>query len=126
MTNVSSNCGKKVKRNMAKPFSNLSEKALADPVRRARIEEIDRATGVALELAKLRESRDATQRVVADVLKVTQANVSRIEHESDLYLSTLRSYVEALGGRLEITAVFDDERIAIVDAQEATVEVQSG
>jgi hypothetical protein len=46
---------------------------------------------------------------------VTQANVSRIEHEEDVYLSTLRGYVEALGGQLELRAVcpgdYDDDVI---------------
>ena len=110
---------------MANRFKKLSDEVLSDPVRRARVEEIERATGVALELAKIRESRQSTQRQVAEELKVTQANVSRIEHESDLYLSTLRNYIEALGGRLEITAVFDDERIPIIDREETTEAVTS-
>ena len=43
---------------------------------------------------------------MAGGLGISQANVARIEHEEDLYLSTLRSYVEALGGRLEVNAAF--------------------
>jgi transcriptional regulator with XRE-family HTH domain len=62
----------------------------------------------ALALSELRTSRDVTQQALADALDVTQPNVSRIEHEDDVFLSTLRSYVEALGGRLEVRAVFDD------------------
>jgi hypothetical protein len=46
--------------------------------------------------------------VLAEALDVSQPNVSRIEHQDDVFLSTLRSYVEALGGRLEVRAVFDD------------------
>ncbi len=52
-----------------------------------------------------------------DPLGVTQANISRIEHEEDLYLSTLRSYVEALGGRLEVNAVFADGVVSLVAAE---------
>lgn len=44
-------------------------------------------------------------------VEVTQANLSRIEHQDDLYLSTLRGYVEALGGRLELRAVFPDQTV---------------
>ncbi len=54
------------------------------------------------------EPRDVTQQVLAEALDVSQPNVSRIEHQDDVFLSTLRSYVEALGGRLEVRAVFDD------------------
>jgi len=59
-------------------------------------------------LAELRAQRQVTQRELADALDVTQSNVSRVEHEDDLYLSTLRSYVEALGGELQLRAVFED------------------
>jgi transcriptional regulator with XRE-family HTH domain len=53
------------------------------------------------------------QREVAETLNVTQANVSRIEHEEDLYLSTLRAYVAALGGDLELRAVFPERTVTI-------------
>ena len=42
-----------------------------------------------------------------------ESNVSRVERGQDVYLSTLRSYVEALGGRLELTAVFPDQTITL-------------
>jgi DNA-binding XRE family transcriptional regulator len=61
-----------------------------------------------LELTELRRSRGATQAAVAQTLDVSQANVSRLEHEEDVYLSTLSSFVGALGGRLEVNAVFPD------------------
>jgi hypothetical protein len=49
----------------------------------------------------------------AEQLGISQGNVSRLEGRSDVYLLTLRSYVEALGGHLEITAVFGEERVAV-------------
>ncbi|HEX5165267.1 MAG TPA: hypothetical protein VFV93_07725 [Thermomicrobiales bacterium] len=55
-----------------------------------------------------------THREVAETLEVSQANISRIEHEDDLYLSTLSGYVAALGGRLELRAVFPDQTVEIV------------
>lgn len=45
------------------------------------------------------------------MMHVSQANVSRVEHQEDLYLSTLREYVAALGGELELTAVFPESRV---------------
>jgi transcriptional regulator with XRE-family HTH domain len=65
-------------------------------------------------LGELRERRGATQRDVATRLGVTQPNVWRVEHEEDVYLSSLRDYVAALGGRIEVRAVFDDETYTLV------------
>jgi predicted transcriptional regulator len=87
----------------------LSEAAKQDPERRARIETQKQALVDALALSQLRESRHLTQQQLADELNVSQANISRLERQDDLYLSTLSRYVEALGGRLEVVAVFDDE-----------------
>lgn len=60
-------------------------------------------------LAELRKAKALTQVQIGAALGVTQAQVSRIEHQTDLYLSTLQSYLEAMGGRLEVVGVFDDE-----------------
>jgi transcriptional regulator with XRE-family HTH domain len=57
---------------------------------------------------KLRKARTKTQVEVANRLNMTQAAVSRMEKRSDVLLSTLREYVGALGGRLEMRAVFPD------------------
>lgn len=62
----------------------------------------------AVALADLRERRGFTQADIARALQVTQGNVSQVEHKEDLYLSTLVRYVQALGGRLELNAVFPD------------------
>ena len=96
-----------------RPFAELAAEAKADPVRRARIETYKRAMRDAIALAELRKQRGATQTDLAEVLDVTQANISRIEHEEDLYLSTLRDYVAALGGELELVAVFPDTTVTL-------------
>jgi transcriptional regulator with XRE-family HTH domain len=67
-----------------------------------------------LTLAALRETRGLTQTAVAQALEVSQPNVARIEAREDHYLSTLSEYIAALGGHLEITAVFPDQRISLV------------
>jgi len=92
-------------------FGKLRAKIEADPKRRARLARERRLTEAIIELTTLREARGATQQQIADAWEVTQANVSQIEHTPDIYLSTLRNYVAALGGRVEIYAVFPDQTI---------------
>lgn len=94
-------------------FADLVADARQDPERRARIAQHRRAIEAVLALAELRTSVGMTQQAVADTLDMSQANVSRIEHEDDLYLSTLRSYVAALGGELRLTAVFADRTVKL-------------
>lgn len=100
-----------------RPFAELVAEVKADPVRRERIATYKRAMEDTLALAKLRARQDITQREVAEILGVTQANISRIEHEEDLYLSTLRGYLAALGAELEVNAVFPDGKVALVPAE---------
>lgn len=59
-------------------------------------------------LQELRKSRDLTQETVAALLGVNQENVSRLERRNDLLLSTLRDYIGAMGGELDIVARFPD------------------
>lgn len=62
-----------------------------------------------IELHSLREQRGVTQQALAEALKLSRPRVSTIEKSGeDLRLSTVQRYVEALGGRLEINAIFDD------------------
>jgi len=97
-----------------KNFNKLRERARRhDPDWDAKVTERQRAMQDALALAELRQSRHITQVQLADALGIAQGNVSRLEGRSDVYLSTLRSYVEALGGHLEIAAVFPDDRVPI-------------
>ena len=111
----------------AKPFDNLRRQIEADPVARAEVEEMKRAMRDVSALARLREAREKTQVALASALGVSQSNVSRIERQDDLYLSTLREYVEALGGRLQLAAVFPDQTILLtgVGEEAGTEEQQS-
>jgi DNA-binding transcriptional regulator YiaG len=96
----------------ARKFSELSKPIKADPDRAKRIAR-ERAAAIAeiveYTLGELRRARKITQDELARLMATTQPNVSRIERGGEMELSTLRSYVEALGGRLEIAAVFDDD-----------------
>jgi DNA-binding XRE family transcriptional regulator len=97
-----------------KNFNELRKRARKQhPDWDVNVAERKRAIEDALALAQLRQSRHLTQVQLAETLGISQGNVSRLEGRRDLYLSTLRSYIEALGGHLEITAVFDDERLPV-------------
>lgn len=72
-----------------------------------------RALRDALGLAHIRAGRRVSQVELAARLDRSQGNVSELERRADVYLSTLREYVEALGGELEVNAVFEGKRHAI-------------
>ncbi len=96
----------------ARKFKELSDPIKADPARAARIAR-ERSEAIAeiveYTLGELRRARKITQDELARLMATTQPNVSRIERGGEMELSTLRGYIEALGGRLEIAAVFDDD-----------------
>ena len=96
-----------------KSFKVLRESVVEDPERRARVEKLERTYDAVLELADLRESLGVTQTDLAELLEVSQPNVSKIEHKDDVYLSTLKSYISALGGRLELKAVFPNRSFSL-------------
>lgn len=96
---------------MGKKFSNLrgqmtkANQALAARKARAMAQE--------LPLHELRAARRLSQNALAQVLKKGQSSVSRLESRTDMYVSTLREYIEAMGGELEITARFPDGTVRI-------------
>src|SRR5271155_3082027 len=97
---------------MARNYKELQAKM--DPVsvadNRVRIrEELQR-----MALEELRCAKQATQTDMADLLAVPQSSISRIEQRADMYLSTLRSYIQAMGGILQIQAVFPEGRAVVI------------
>ena len=96
---------------MANKFSALRARMSpqAQAVSAARAE----AMLLELELQALRKSRQVTQVDLAKAMQVDQAAVSKLEHRDDMYVSTLRSYVQALGGELKLVASFPDGDIAL-------------
>ena len=74
--------------------------------------EIEAAAKILIEeemtLRDLRKAHELTQNRMSEALNISQDGVSRIEKRSDLLLSTMRSYVEAMGGRLRLLAEFPD------------------
>ena len=99
---------------------NRSWKALKQsrlsPQAQARVRARVQAEFEELTLKALRQHLDLTQTEVGRSLDMTQSELSRLEGRSDHRTSTLRRYVEALGGELQITAVFAGRRIKITDA----------
>ena len=96
---------------VAKNFKELQESM--SPERRARVEaRVDEALKT-LALDELREARKLTQTQLATLLEVDQGSVSKMERRTDMYISTLRSYIEAMGGALHIRAVFPDGEVQI-------------
>jgi len=81
--------------------------ATLDPARRARVEaEADRLHTEYLTLQELRKAKELTQVQLAEALGIQQATVAKYERQSDLLLSTLRSYVAAMGGDLKLMVEF--------------------
>lgn len=64
-------------------------------------------------LAESRRARAFTQAQLAEELDIPQSQVSRIEHQAELYVSTLARYIEAMGGHLELIGVFDDLQVLL-------------
>jgi transcriptional regulator with XRE-family HTH domain len=69
-------------------------------------------------LDELRSARQLTQSELAEILKVDQGSISKLERRTDMYISTLRRYVEAMGGSLQITAIFPDGQVQIKQFQD--------
>ncbi len=96
---------------MARNYKEL--RAKMSPESRARVEERVRQALRAMPLEELREARALTQTQLAQVLHVSQGAVSKVERRADMYISTLRSYVRAIGGDLQIRAVFPEGEVLI-------------
>jgi transcriptional regulator with XRE-family HTH domain len=95
-----------------RPFGELTRRLPG--ARKARIESKAAALDTALTLHELRKARTVSQQDLARRLAVGQPAVAKLERRGDMYVSNLRRYVEALGGRLEIAARFPDGAVSIV------------
>lgn len=91
---------------MATNWKSLQHKS--SPEQRAIVQQQAHVELQRIGFGKLRQARKQTQVAVAGKLKIQQGAVSRLEKQTDLLLSTLGGYVGALGGRLELRAVFPD------------------
>jgi hypothetical protein len=93
-------------------WKDVRDRALSPERRAANAEWVEREL-LEMELRELREASGKTQIEAAALLETTQSQLSKVERRGDHRLSTLRKYVEALGGELEIIANFGDRRIRL-------------
>ncbi len=98
---------------MARKFAELEEQMT--PESRLRSDALYRQLLKEVPLAELRRARGLSQKTLAGVLQVDQASISKLERRTDMYISTLRSHIEAMGGELEIIARFPDGSVKIAN-----------
>ena len=96
---------------MAKKFRDLV--AQMSPESRARSDALYRQLLAEMPLQELRRALDLTQQQVATTLGIHPVAVSKMETQTDLYVSTLRRFVEAMGGELRIVAHFPQGAVEI-------------
>jgi DNA-binding XRE family transcriptional regulator len=101
---------------MARNFRELEAKM--GPERIARSNERVKQMLAEMPLAELREARQMTQTTLAEILQVNQPAISKIERQTDMYISTLRSFVSAMGGRLRLEAIFPEGSVEIKQFEE--------
>ena len=95
----------------ARNFNEL--RAKMSPERRALNEAEAKRMLRELPLDELRAARDLTQEHLAALLHIKQASVSKMERRTDMYIGTLSKFIEAMGGQLEIRAIFPDGAVRI-------------
>ena len=100
-----------------RPFRDLTKGF--SPASKARVADKAAALETALALHELRKTRFVSQEELAAKLAVGQPAVAKLERRTDMYVSNLRRYVEALGGTLTITAHFPDGALRIAEVGEA-------
>jgi len=101
---------------MAKPYRSLRERM--SPEAQAQAEAKARTMMEEMPLAELRQARRLSQEQMAASLHIKQAAVSKLERRTDMYISTLRNFVKAMGGDLEITARFPEGSVKIKQFEE--------
>lgn len=85
------------------------------PERRRRVEAKKAELLAEMPLRELRQAMALTQQDLADRLRVNQPAVAKLEQRTDMYISSLRSYIESIGGELRITASFSTGDVAITN-----------
>jgi predicted XRE-type DNA-binding protein len=98
---------------MAKKFSELEAKM--GPERRARIAAKVKEALSEMPLNDLRNARGLSQKMLAEALHIQQPAIAKLEKRTDMYISTLRSHIKAMGGELEVIARFPDGDVKIAN-----------
>lgn len=98
---------------MAKKFSELRSKMAPDS--QARVAAKTAAMLAEMPLDELRQARGLSQKMLAQLLHVQQPAIAKMEKRTDMYISTLRSHIEAMGGQLEVVARFPDGSVKVTN-----------
>jgi ribosome-binding protein aMBF1 (putative translation factor) len=96
---------------MGKKFSEL--RAAMRPTAQQKADSLAQTMLAEMPLHELRQARGLSQKMLAEVLNVQQPSIAKMEKRTDMYLSTLRSHIEAMGGELDIIARFPDGAVKI-------------
>jgi len=96
---------------MAKKFELL--RAKMSPEARAMAEKKAQAMLAEMPLNELRQARGLSQKKLAEALHIQQPAIAKMEKRTDMYISTLRSHIEAMGGKLEVLASFPEGTVKI-------------
>lgn len=107
---------------MAKPFRNLRDK-MSQEAQEASAKKAQQLLAE-MPLQELRHARHLSQEQLATVLHVRQAAISKMERRADMYVSTLRGFIKAMGGDLKIIAQFPDGDVNITQFEEAGNSIQ--
>ena len=85
------------------------------PERRAAIDKEVKKALAEMPLHELQNTRRLTQKMLAEALHIQEPTIAKIERRTDMYISTMRTQIEAMGGELEITAHFPDGSVNITN-----------
>ena len=88
-------------------------RARLSPEARAKAEAEAQLLGAEMDLAEVRRALKLSQEEIGQTLQIQQGSVAKIEKRADMYVSTLRRFIEAMGGELEIIARFPDHAVTI-------------
>jgi ribosome-binding protein aMBF1 (putative translation factor) len=98
---------------MAKKFSELEAKM--SPESRKRVAQKVKEAMAEMPLHELRQARGLSQAMLAEALHIQQPAIAKMEQRTDMYISTLRSHIKAMGGELDISARFPDGEVRITN-----------
>ena len=96
---------------MAQKWKDIREPLTPEAEERIR-QGVKEAVAV-MTLHQLREARSLTQVNLAKVLQINQGAVSKMEKRADMYVSTLRNFIQAMGGQLQVKAIFPEGEVQI-------------
>ena len=107
---------------MSKPFKTLRQK-MSPQAQNAAATKTQKMLQE-MPLQELRQAHQMSQERLAQLLTTKQANISRMERRTDMYISTLRSYIEAMGGKLDIVARFPNGEVHINQFKEIDEKIE--